>query len=293
LDDNRGILFIADSGNNAVRVIALGAGPGDQQIFTLAQDPLLNTPFGVVYVPGQDKLYVTSFGGHNVFMFDIAKVVITNGVPEKLPVTLDNVYAGSRSGVFGHADGSLSGSIFMNPTGITADDEENLYINEWYILPGEVDMGSTWASENGVSTGVTVGSSKSSSASSGGGSKVGSMAGTQAGSKVGSSAVGSSKAAGTGTVAASAVGSGKTVGAGSGSGGMSNGKSASGSGGSSSSSSGSSSEDSLLDSVEPFGTSKLSSVNWGHEPQYLHNVRKVSTGSEQVSTIAGSIIRKS
>jgi len=31
-------------------------------------------------------------------------------------------------------------------------------------------------------------------------------------------------------------------------------------------------------------------VNWGHEPQYLHNVRKVSTGSEQVSTIAGSII---
>ena len=37
----------------------------------------------------------------------------------------------------------------------------------------------------------------------------------------------------------------------------------------------------------------MSDVNWGHEPQYLHNVRKIVTaGAGEVSTIAGGIIRK-
>ena len=38
--------------------------------------------------------------------------------------------------------------------------------------------------------------------------------------------------------------------------------------------------------------SKMSDVNWGHEPQYLHNVRKIILSTSEVSTIAGGNIRK-
>ena len=345
VDDDNSLIYVVDSGNNAIRMVMLMTSPAS--VVTVAQDPLLNTPYGVVLLPAQNAIYVTSFGGHYVLRMDVSDPLVF-----PLTISTSNIYAGSSSGVFGHADGSLVASIFMYPTGITADDANNLYLNEWYMLPGEVDMGSQWASAYGVSSGMSVGSSSTGTdgntgngSGSGGKSKhnsgsggnvfgsIGKSAKSPAGSGVGSSATypnsmsvpsgqgmqvdlypgGTSKTvygsvsndprdlAGTASVAGSNLGSGSMMSGGkSGSGGSSGSASgssgsASGSSGSASGSSGSGSSDTGNgNSNSPYHTTHLKSVNWGHEPQYLHNVRKIVTlvGSEEVMTIAGSIIRK-
>jgi hypothetical protein len=339
VDDANSLIYVVDSGNNAIRMVMLTTSPAS--VVTVAQDPLLNTPYGVVLLPAQNAIYVTSFGGHYVLRMDVSDPLVF-----PLTISTSNIYAGSSSGVFGHADGSLTASIFMNPTGITADDANNLYLNEWYMLPGEVDMGSQWASAYGVSSGMSVGSSstdgttgsgsgsggsggKSNHNSGSGGNVFGSMGKTAkspAGSGVGSSAtypnsmsvpsgqgmqvdlypVDTSKTtygsvsndardlAGTASVGGSNPGSGSMMSGGKSGSGGSSGSTGSGSTGSGSGSSSGSSDTGNGNSNSPYYTTHLKSVNWGHEPQYLHNVRKIVTlvGSEEVMTIAGSIIRK-
>ena len=131
-------------------------------------------------------------------------------------------------------------------------------------------MGSAWASEFGVSTGLTAaGGSHSDGSSKAGASKAArSNAGTATGNTKTAAGGGSGRA---GSEAKSA-----DTGSGGEEGGGGSGRVSSGTGSS------------------PYGTSlQLSSVNWGHEPQYLHNVRKITTnGYGMVSTIAGGIIRK-
>ena len=117
----------------------------------------------------------------------------------------------------------------MHPTGIAMDDQGYLYVNEWYMVPGELDEGSS----------------------------------TAAGS--------ASKAGGTGKRRSLQV----HLNAGSAGGGTGNGA---GSGGGGSGSTGSQKAESEID--------------WGHEPQYLHNVRMISLADVSVLTIAGSYIRK-
>jgi len=278
VDDLHQFVYVVDSGNNAVKRVSINPDYSnsnfDIALTTIVIDPLLNTPHGVVVIPSQGVIYVTSFGSHCVFKFDVS------GSSFPVAATVANIYAGSKSGVFGHVDGSLSASVFMNPTGIAADKDNNLYLNEWYVLPGEVDQGSAWASEYGVSTGETVGGSNSdaSGKSKGAGGK----------SAVGGSIGGKSAVA---SVGKSVGGAGKTVAAGSA--GKSAGGSAgkSGAGGSLKGSSESSSEGEESVPNGPYGTaSNPSDVNWGHEPQYLHNIRKIATDTGDVSTIAGSHI---
>ena len=278
VDDVHQLVYVVDSGNNAVRRVDIDPS-ANYNIETVVIDPLLNMPHGVVVIPSQQVIYVTSFGSHCVFKFDVS------GVSFPVSATVSNIYAGSTSGVFGHVDGSLSTSVFMNPTGITADANNNLYLNEWYMVPGEVDLGSAWASEYGVSTGETEVDKGSESNGSGknmgsdsvvgkshGGSQYGSKGNSQVGSKVASAgAVFGSGSKNGGRGSGSLGGAVAGVGVGSKAIGSAGGKSA-------------------AVSATAF---QMSSVNWGHEPQYLHNVRKIVTdGLGEVSTIAGSIIRK-
>jgi len=42
-----------------------------------------------------------------------------------------------RKGEYGHVDGTdLSAVLFMNPTSLTVDSNHNLYLNDWFKLPG-------------------------------------------------------------------------------------------------------------------------------------------------------------
>jgi hypothetical protein len=179
-----------------------------------------------------------------------------SGGAVSFPISLSksNVYAGSSSGVFGHVDGMASSSLFMNPTGIARDGSDNLYVNDWYMVPGEVDMGSSWSSEYG----------EKSKSGSGSGSHVGS--GTKGAVSV---TAGKGSSGNSDTSVSSDGGTGKSSGT------------------------GSNSESDVSD----MGVLRMSDVNWGHEPQYLHNVRKIvlsdNSGAGSVTTIAGGNIRKS
>jgi len=285
VDDLHQYVYVVDSGNNAIKRVSINPdytnSAFDIALTTIAVNPLLNTPFGVVVIPSLQVIYVTSFGGHCVFKFDVS------GSTFPLEVTKSNIYAGSTSGVFGHVDASFNNALLFNPTGIAADDSNNLYFNEWYSLPGEVDLGSVWASEYGVSTGESAEEESNSAGSVVHGKSAG---GVQNGKTVGGVANGKS-AAGVPNGKSAAVANGKSNGGsanGMSAGGSENGKSA---GGSKNGNSGSEVE---TVANGPYGTaSNVASVDWGHEKQYLHNVRKIVTGNSdagQVSTIAGSII---
>lgn len=220
VDTAAGFVYVADFGNNAIRQVSIGgiggntgAGSLSPEVVTVAEDPLLNSPYGVVVDTRNQVLYVTSFNGHSVW-----QIVLDGYYP--VAINYNHLFAGSESGLWGHVDGVGLDAVFMNPTGIAMDDNDNLYINEWYVIPGELTSSSSGSGGSGTATGGTAKRHLDASAGAGAGSAHGS-------------------------------------------------------------------------SSNAIGDTSVRSIDWGHEPQYLHNVRQISLGNSYVRTIAGSIIRKS
>ena len=89
MDTDNGYVYIADSGNNAVRQVSI-RDPA-HPVVTIAEDPLLNTPFGVVIDVANQMLYVTSFNGHAVF-----QIILDGYYPTA--ITTNNIFVGSETG---------------------------------------------------------------------------------------------------------------------------------------------------------------------------------------------------
>jgi len=243
-------VWIADSGNNAIKQLVISANDINNNFLfdNIVADPRLNTPYGVIYY--DTYLYVTSFNGHVIIRFKPFDFNIDTH--ELIALSNDNIYAGA-SGVPGHVDSTLLESRFMNPTGITVDGDGNLYLNDWYKIPGEF--------------GASEGRGSHHSASRGDGSKAtGGKSDASRGD--GSKATGGSKS---GTVVGAIDLAGSAVG---------------GKSGSASIPGDRVSSDGFNVPMDPYSTS----FNWGHEPQYLHSVRRISISNEVVDTVAGGRI---
>jgi NHL repeat len=102
--DARGNIYIADSGNHAVRMIAADA---ERTVTTLAGPGALNAPYGVALGP-DGSLYVAEFGKNRVSRIapDVSHTV--------------TVWAGSLNGNSGTVDGNGTAARFNMPVAIAA-----------------------------------------------------------------------------------------------------------------------------------------------------------------------------
>ena len=120
-------LYVADSGNNAIRKIVLPGGP----VTTIAGNPnvlpgsadgigsaaLFNNPLGICFDSANSILYVTDSGNSTL------RAVPTNG-------TSTSTVAGQAE-VFGSSDGTGTAATFTYPEGIVIDGgNANLYVTD-------------------------------------------------------------------------------------------------------------------------------------------------------------------
>ena len=85
-------LYVADSGNNAIRQVVLD--DASYPVNVIVDDPLLNTPYGVVVDasnPAVPILYVTSFNGHAVF-----QIYLNGDAP--VSISTSSIFVGSTNG---------------------------------------------------------------------------------------------------------------------------------------------------------------------------------------------------
>ena len=125
--DTKGNVFVADSGNHAIRqVTAAGV------VTTLAGNPLIideNGPLGgyadgtnsAARFSGPQGVAVDSAG--NVFVADTGNQVIRKVTAAGVVTTI-----GGMAGAMGGADGLASGAQFLGPAGVATDSVSNLYV---------------------------------------------------------------------------------------------------------------------------------------------------------------------
>ena len=82
-------LYVADSGNNAIRQVVLE--DPSYAVNVIVDDPLLNTPYGIVVDSANQVLYVTSFNGHAVF-----KILLSGDA--QVSISISDIFVGSTSG---------------------------------------------------------------------------------------------------------------------------------------------------------------------------------------------------
>ena len=121
-DEENQILYVADTENHAIRRVDLQrqtvetiAGTGKQSRNTnphigAALETAINSPWDLVKIA--DKLYIAMAGSHQIWEMDLTSNIL-------------KTYAGT--GAEACIDGSLSESIFAQPSGITTDGNE-LYV---------------------------------------------------------------------------------------------------------------------------------------------------------------------
>lgn len=117
-------LYVADSGNNAIRRITLTKNNTTSSVAvidTVVASPYLNTPYGIAldYIDnGGHVLYVTSFNGHAVFRIPVP--MLEDTIDPLIPIfdLKDYLFAGPSSPVSGLIDGSVTNARFTNPSGI-------------------------------------------------------------------------------------------------------------------------------------------------------------------------------
>ena len=85
-------LFVADSGNNAIRRISLDGS--SYPVITIARSPLLGNPYGLAFDHVNRDLYVTSYSGQRVLRLSIP----SSDNPYTITRTSLNYYAGSAEG---------------------------------------------------------------------------------------------------------------------------------------------------------------------------------------------------
>ena len=110
ISSNGLFLYIADTGNNAIRKIVIATG----QVTTLALTSSLNYPCGIT-TDGNLNLYVADTGNNKIVRITIVGASVYN-------------YAGSGSQ--GSADGDGINTTFNRPQGIIRDSLGNLYVTD-------------------------------------------------------------------------------------------------------------------------------------------------------------------
>lgn len=135
LDAEGGRLFVADAGNNAVRVVDLQSGA----VLSLVGDPdgtplnLLLEPEGVAFDPARG-LYVADTGHDRVVLVGTNASIVTNegdGVAEGMgPYGVVRGVAGSLAGGEGLRDGSGTEARLSAPVGLAINAEGTVYVGD-------------------------------------------------------------------------------------------------------------------------------------------------------------------
>jgi sugar lactone lactonase YvrE len=121
--DNAGNVYVADSGNNTIRVITPGgisstlaglAGVAGSSDGT-GSGALFNQPSGIA-VDGATNIYVADYGNHTIRQITLAGVVTT--------------IAGS-AGVSGSTNATGTNALFFHPMGLALDSATNLYVADY------------------------------------------------------------------------------------------------------------------------------------------------------------------
>jgi sugar lactone lactonase YvrE len=145
--DGTGNLYVADSGNGAVRKISQQG-----QVSTVASIP---NPTGIAYHPGDDDLYVTSILAGTITVIDLGPNttnVLATGLsgPAAIDITQNNsgvlfteqssnrirrlqgsavsVYSGN--GLYGLANGNATTSRFAGPNGLVVISADNVLVGD-------------------------------------------------------------------------------------------------------------------------------------------------------------------
>ena len=160
--DKSGNIYVADSGNNQIRVISqdgnvsLYAGNGDGtagMTNSSNSDPFtaqFNNPYDVA-VDNSGKLYVCDRGNHAIRKIDGGDVVSLAG----------DGGAGNQVGL--QVFGGVTPNVFNSPTSLTIDPEGNIYIcdNGNYIIKKLTPRGFLYRHSGGGNIGASLGSTGS------------------------------------------------------------------------------------------------------------------------------------
>ena len=117
IDNQVRYLYVADSSNSAIRRIDVGR-PG-YVVSTITNK--IDTPRGVVIDYSNQNLYISSYNSNNVY-----KLSLSTNVPV--------VYAGTGGITNGYLDGYRLNAHFSNPTGLSIDRFDNIYVADQYSI---------------------------------------------------------------------------------------------------------------------------------------------------------------